>query len=91
MACGLLHLRIVDPEFKSPAAGEVALINLFFLLVILACLNLVYAPYSGVLAPESNHPGFPRYPIDIVHSNKDTKINRTIEILKTGYSPITYC
>jgi glutamate:Na+ symporter, ESS family len=44
VSCGLLLLRIVDPEFKTPAAVEVGVMNVFALPVIGGYLVLVNAP-----------------------------------------------
>lgn len=44
VSCGLLLLRIADPEFKSPVAIEIALMNVFSIPPIAACLFLVNAP-----------------------------------------------
>jgi ESS family glutamate:Na+ symporter len=41
VACGLLLLRIADPEFKTPAAIEVAIMSVFMLLPLPALLVLV--------------------------------------------------
>jgi glutamate:Na+ symporter, ESS family len=43
-ACGLLLLRIVDPEFKTSAVIELALMNLLVLPILFPCLLLVNAP-----------------------------------------------
>lgn len=42
--CGLLLLRIVDPEFKTSAVIELALMNLLVLPILLPCMLLVNAP-----------------------------------------------
>lgn len=42
--CGLLLLRIVDPEFKTSAVIELALMNLLVLPIIFSCMMLVNAP-----------------------------------------------
>ena len=42
--CGLLLLRILDPELKSPVMIELAVMNLFALPVIGICTYLVNAP-----------------------------------------------
>ncbi len=44
VSCGLLLLRIVDPEFKSSVALELALMNIFVLPFIAGCVTLVNAP-----------------------------------------------
>ena len=44
VSCGLLLLRIVDPEFKTTAAMEIALMNIFVLPFVGVCLVLVNAP-----------------------------------------------
>jgi len=41
VSCGLLLLRIADPEFKTPAAIEVAIMSVFMLLPLPALLVLV--------------------------------------------------
>lgn len=41
---GLLLLRIVDPEFKTPVAMELALMNIFAIPIIFSCLLIVNAP-----------------------------------------------
>lgn len=42
--CGLLLLRIVDPEFKTSAVIELALMNLLVLPILFPCIMLVNAP-----------------------------------------------
>jgi ESS family glutamate:Na+ symporter len=42
-SCGLLLLRIVDPEFKTPVALELAVMNLLVLPILFSCLMLVNA------------------------------------------------
>ncbi|MBU0969563.1 MAG: hypothetical protein KKC20_02895, partial [Proteobacteria bacterium] len=42
--CGLLLLRIVDPEFKTTAVIELALMNLLVLPILFPCMMLVNAP-----------------------------------------------
>ncbi len=42
--CGLLLLRIVDPEFKTSAVIELALMNLLVLPILFPCMMLVNAP-----------------------------------------------
>jgi len=44
VSCGLLLLRIVDPEFKTSVAIELAMMNIFVLPILLPCLLLVNAP-----------------------------------------------
>jgi ESS family glutamate:Na+ symporter len=44
VSCGLLLLRIVDPEFKTPVAVDIALMNLFSIPGIGLCLVLVNGP-----------------------------------------------
>lgn len=44
VSCGLLLLRMVDPEFKSSVPIELALMNLFVLPIIFGCVTLVNAP-----------------------------------------------
>jgi ESS family glutamate:Na+ symporter len=44
VSCGLLLLRIVDPEFKSPAVIEVAVMNVIMLIPLAPYLILVNAP-----------------------------------------------
>ena len=44
VACGLLLLRIVDPDFKTPVAYELAVMNLFSLPVVGGCTVLVNGP-----------------------------------------------
>jgi ESS family glutamate:Na+ symporter len=44
VSCGLLLLRIVDPEFKTPVAFEIAVMNIFVLPIIGGCTLLVNAP-----------------------------------------------
>jgi ESS family glutamate:Na+ symporter len=44
VSCGLLLLRIVDPEFKTPVAVEIAVMNIFVLPIIGGCTVLVNAP-----------------------------------------------
>lgn len=43
-SCGLLLLRIVDPEFKTSAVIELALMNLLVLPILFPCMMLVNAP-----------------------------------------------
>lgn len=43
VSCGLLLLRIVDPDFKTPVAYEIAVMNIFSLPVIGGCTVLVNA------------------------------------------------
>lgn len=44
VSCGLLLLRIVDPEFKTPVAFEIAVMNIFVLPIVGGCTVLVNAP-----------------------------------------------
>ena len=44
VSCGLLLLRIVDPEFKTPAAFEIAVMNVFAVAIITPCTILVNGP-----------------------------------------------
>lgn len=44
VSSGLLLLRIADPEFKSPVAIEIALMNVFSIIPIGICLMLVNGP-----------------------------------------------
>jgi ESS family glutamate:Na+ symporter len=44
VSCGLLLLRIVDPEFKTPVAFEIAVMNVFVLPIVGGCTLLVNAP-----------------------------------------------
>ncbi len=44
VSCGLLLLRIADPEFRTPAAFEVAVMNVFALPVVGGCTVLVNGP-----------------------------------------------
>lgn len=44
VSCGLLLLRIVDPDFKTPAAYEIAVMNVFVVPIITACTVLVNGP-----------------------------------------------
>ena len=44
VSCGLLLLRIADPEFKTPVAMEIAVMNVLAIVPIGACLLLVNAP-----------------------------------------------
>jgi len=44
VSCGLLLLRIVDPEFKTPVAVDIALMNIFSIPGIGLCLFLVNLP-----------------------------------------------
>jgi ESS family glutamate:Na+ symporter len=44
VTCGLLLVRIVDPEFRTPAAYEVGIMNLFSLPIIGVCMVLLNAP-----------------------------------------------
>lgn len=50
VSCGLLFLRIVDPEFKTPVAFEIAVMNTFVLPIVGGCTVLVNAPiwWGGV-------------------------------------------
>lgn len=44
VSCGLLLLRIVDPEFKTPVAYEIAVMNIFVLPIVGGGTVLVNAP-----------------------------------------------
>ena len=44
VSCGLLLLRICDPEFRTPAALEMALMNILVLPTIGGCMLMVNAP-----------------------------------------------
>jgi ESS family glutamate:Na+ symporter len=44
VSSGLLLLRIVDPEFKTPVAMEVGIMNVFVVPIIFSCMVLVNAP-----------------------------------------------
>jgi len=44
VSCGLLLLRIVDPDFKTPAVIEIALMNVIMLFPLAGLLVLVNAP-----------------------------------------------
>jgi ESS family glutamate:Na+ symporter len=44
VSCGLLLLRIVDPEFKTPVAVEIGVMNVIALPVIAGYLLLLNAP-----------------------------------------------
>jgi ESS family glutamate:Na+ symporter len=44
VSTGLLLLRIADPDFRTPVAIEIAIMNLFSIPIIGACLVLVNAP-----------------------------------------------
>jgi ESS family glutamate:Na+ symporter len=44
VSTGLLLLRISDPDFRTPVAIEIAIMNLFSIPIIGACLVLVNAP-----------------------------------------------
>jgi ESS family glutamate:Na+ symporter len=44
VSCGLLLLRIVDPEFKTPVSIEIAIMNVFSVPVIGLCTVLVNGP-----------------------------------------------
>ena len=44
VSCGLLLLRIVDPDFKTPVAYELAVMNVFSLPVVGGCTLLVNGP-----------------------------------------------
>jgi ESS family glutamate:Na+ symporter len=44
VSCGLLLLRIADPDFKTPVAIEIAVMNIFSIIPIGVCLLLVNAP-----------------------------------------------
>jgi ESS family glutamate:Na+ symporter len=44
VSSGLLLLRIVDPEFKTPVAMEIGLMNVMVVPVLVGCMVLVNAP-----------------------------------------------
>lgn len=44
VSCGLLLLRIADPDFKTPVAIEIAVMNVFSIIPIGGCLLLVNGP-----------------------------------------------
>lgn len=44
VSCGLLLLRIVDPEFKTPVASEIAVMNILVLPIVGGCSVLVSGP-----------------------------------------------
>lgn len=44
VSCGLLLLRIADPEFKTPVAFEIAVMNIIAVPIIGGCTVLVNAP-----------------------------------------------
>jgi len=44
VSCGLLLLRIADPEFKTPVAFEIAVMNIIVVPIIGGCTVLVNAP-----------------------------------------------
>jgi ESS family glutamate:Na+ symporter len=44
VSSGLLLLRIVDPEFKTPVAFEIGLMNVIVVPIIVGCMVLVNAP-----------------------------------------------
>jgi len=44
VSCGLLLLRIVDPEFKTPVSIEIAIMNVFSIPLIGLCTVLVNGP-----------------------------------------------
>jgi glutamate:Na+ symporter, ESS family len=44
VSCGLLLLRIVDPEFKTPVAVEIGVMNVIVVPIIVGCMVLVNAP-----------------------------------------------
>ncbi|MBW1683307.1 MAG: hypothetical protein JRJ83_18180 [Deltaproteobacteria bacterium] len=44
VSSGLLLLRIVDPEFKTPVAIEIGLMNVIVMPIIVGCMVLVNAP-----------------------------------------------
>jgi ESS family glutamate:Na+ symporter len=44
VSCGLLLLRIVDPDFKTPAVIEIAVMNVLMLIPLAGLLVLVNAP-----------------------------------------------
>jgi ESS family glutamate:Na+ symporter len=44
VSCGLLLLRISDPDFRTPVAMEIALMNVMVLPIVGGCTLLVNAP-----------------------------------------------
>jgi ESS family glutamate:Na+ symporter len=44
VSCGLLLLRIADPKFKTSVAIELAIMNIFVLVIIMPCTLMVNAP-----------------------------------------------
>jgi ESS family glutamate:Na+ symporter len=54
VACGLLLLRIADPDFRTPVALEIALMNVFAVPIVGGCTVLVNGPvwwhWSGLLS-----------------------------------------
>ncbi len=44
MSTGLLLLRLADPDFRTPVAIEIAIMNLFSIPIIGVCLVLVNTP-----------------------------------------------
>ena len=61
VSCGLLLLRIVDPDFKTPVATEIAVMNVFALPVVGGCTVLVNGPLVVALAPVGSDTGFCRH------------------------------
>ena len=47
-ASGLLLLRIVDPDFKTPVAAEVGLMNVFLMLLLYLSFVLFPLPKLGM-------------------------------------------
>jgi ESS family glutamate:Na+ symporter len=45
VACGLMLLRIVDPEFKTPVARELGFMNIFAVPVVGGLTALLNAPF----------------------------------------------
>ena len=44
VSCGLLLLRVIDPDFKSPVPFEIAVMNVFSVPIIGSCTVLLNAP-----------------------------------------------
>jgi len=44
VSCGLLLLRIADPEFQTPVALEIAIMNVFVVPIVGGCTVLVNGP-----------------------------------------------
>ena len=54
VSCGLLLLRIADPDFRTPVALEIALMNVFAVPIVGGCTVLVNGPvwwhWSGLFS-----------------------------------------